>query len=68
MEHEFLTTHYYVQSEIANRVYDTLLNNDPLDGRALVDDIYRGEIDNNSDQITIVMDNGEKYIITVRKA
>lgn len=67
MEHEFLTTHYYVQSEIADRVYDTIMNNDPS-GRALVADIYRGEIDNRSGQITIVMDNGEKYIITVRKA
>ena len=66
-EKEFLTTHYYVQSEMADRVYDTIMGNDP-NGRALVDDIYRAEIDNNRDTITLVMDNGEKYTVTVRKA
>jgi hypothetical protein len=66
-EREFLTTHYYVQSEIADRVYDTIMGNELSGGRALVDDIHRGEIDNNRDTITLVMDNGEQYTVTVRK-
>lgn len=65
-EHEFLSGHYYRESCIGAAIYDMLLNNDQ-DIEPFHKSVYTAQHDVQNARITLVMDNGEKYTITIHK-
>lgn len=68
MEHEFLTTHYYTESSVADDIYDTLMNNQDIHKfTPFVEQVASANVDRRNATINLTMDNGEKYTIVIHK-